>query len=198
MSVSSAFEAIYNSKIGTQNVVCDNVVPLAKQLEQDHLMGTWYQIMHVDEAPFTADKWTCGQIIYSTMDNRGSFMEHTVGQDNTFGPHFGSHGEMYCPSHTEAGQCFVRYRSDEWLKSTIVDTDYENYAVTYRCLPQHGSYLNIMARTPELDDEFLENILMKVMYKLPNFNFQTLIKDVQGYYHCNYITDEHNKDYYIQ
>ncbi len=42
-------------------------------------MGTWYEIMHVDEAPFTADKWTCGQVIYSKMDNRGSFMEHTVG-----------------------------------------------------------------------------------------------------------------------
>ena len=60
MSVSQAFEAIYNSKIGTQNVVCDNVTPLVKQLEQEHLMGTWYQIMHVDEAPFTAEKWTCG------------------------------------------------------------------------------------------------------------------------------------------
>ena len=42
MSVSQAFEAIYNSKIGTQNVVCDHVEPLAKKLEQDHMMGTWY------------------------------------------------------------------------------------------------------------------------------------------------------------
>ncbi len=79
MSVSTAFESIYNAKIGTQNVVCDSVAPLVNKFEQDHLMGTWFQIMHVDEAPFTADKWTCGQVIYSEMDNRGSFMEHTVG-----------------------------------------------------------------------------------------------------------------------
>ena len=155
-------------------------------------MGTWYQIMHVDEAPFTADKWMCGQTIYSIMDNRGSFMEHTVGQEESFGPHFGSHGEMYCPDKLPIGQCFVRYRNDQWLKNTIVDTDYENYAVMYRCLPQHGSYLQVMARTPELDDEFLENIMFKVMYKLPNFNFQTLIKDHQGYFRCNYIGQEHH------
>ena len=79
MSVSQAFEAIYNSKIGTQNVICDAPVALDKKLEQEHLMGIWYQILHVDEAPFTADKWTCGQVIYSESDNRGSFMEHTVG-----------------------------------------------------------------------------------------------------------------------
>ena len=46
--------------------------------------------------------------------------------------------------------------------ATIVDTDYKNYMVTYRCLPQHGSYMQILARTPELDDEFLENIMFKV------------------------------------
>ena len=79
MSVSQAFESIYSAKIGTQNVVCDRVEPLEKKLENDVIMGTWYEIMHVDEAPFTADKWTCGQVIYSKMDNRGSFMEHTVG-----------------------------------------------------------------------------------------------------------------------
>ena len=192
-AVSQAFESIYNSKIGQQNVICDVVEPLEKKLEQDHLMGTWFTIMHVDEAPFTHDKWMCGQTIYSKMDNRGSFMEHTVGQEESFGPHFGSHGEMYCPDNLKNGQCFVRYRNDEWLKSTIVDTDYENYAVTYRCLPQHGSYLSVMARTPELDDEFLENIMFKVMYKLPNFNFQTLIRDKQGYFRCNYITEDHRQ-----
>ena len=42
MSVSQAFESIYNAKIGTQNVVCDNVTPLEKKLEQEHLMGTWF------------------------------------------------------------------------------------------------------------------------------------------------------------
>ena len=60
MSVSQAFEHIYNSKIGTQNVVCDFVPPLVDQFEQDRLMGTWFQIMNVNEAPFSADKWTCG------------------------------------------------------------------------------------------------------------------------------------------
>ena len=80
MSVSQAFESIYNSKIGTQNVTCDAVEPLAKKFEKEHLMGTWYQIMHVEEPPFTNETWLCGQIIYSEMDNKGSFMEHTVGQ----------------------------------------------------------------------------------------------------------------------
>ena len=42
MSVSQAFESIYNSKIGQQNVVCDHVTPLAKKLEEEHLMGTWF------------------------------------------------------------------------------------------------------------------------------------------------------------
>ena len=98
-------------------------------------------------------------------------MEHTVGQDSALGPHYGSHGEMYCPEHLKSGQCFVRYREDQWLKNTVVDTDYKNYAILYRCLPQHGSYLQVLARTPELDDEFLENIMFSVMYKLPNFNF---------------------------
>ena len=78
---------------------------------------------------------------------------------------------MFCPSHLDAGQCFIRYQPEQWLKSTIIDTDYENYSVIYRCLPQHGSYLTILARTPELDDEFLENIKFSIMYKLPNFNF---------------------------
>ena len=170
-SADTTFASIYQSSIGTQQVVCDVVPPLTKKFDQEHFMGTWFQIMHVEEAPFTHDGWTCGQVIFSHMDNRGSFMEHTVGQDHTFGPHFGSHGEMFCPSHLQPGQCFVRYQPEQWLKSTIVDTDYDNYAVIYRCLPQHGSYLTILARTPELDDEFLENIKFSIMYKLPNFNF---------------------------
>ena len=70
--------------------------------------------------------------------------------------------------------------------------------IQYRCLPQHGSYVTLLSRTPELDEEFLENIMFKLANKLPNMNFQTLIKDVQGYFHCNYITDAHNKDFYIQ
>ena len=34
------------------------------------------------------------------------------------------------------------------------------------------------------------------MYKLPNFNFQTLFKVKQGYDHCNYISEseQHKKD----
>ena len=198
MSVSGAFEAIYNSKVGVQNVVCDNPAPLSKKLEDDAVMGTWYQILHVEEEPFTQDKWTCGQVIYSQMDNHGSFMEHTVGQDAAFGPHYGSHGEFYCPEFLESGRCFVRYRDDHWLKSQVIDTDFENYMITYRCLPQHGSYVTLLSRTPELDEEFMENIMFKLGNKLPNMNFQTLIKDVQGYFHCNYITDEHNRDFFIQ
>ena len=124
-------------------------------------------------------------------------MEHTVGQDEAFGPHLGSHGEMYCPEDLPNGQCYVRYRDEQWIKSAIVDTDYENYAVMYRCLPQHGSYLQLLSRSPELDVEFQENIMFKVQYKLPQFNFQTLTKDVQGYYHCNYITDETQQNYFL-
>ena len=98
-------------------------------------------------------------------------MEHSVGQDHVFGPHYGSHGEMYCPPELEPGFCFVRYKQDQWLKQQIIDTDYENYAVLYRCLPQHGAYLTLLGRTPELDDEFLENIMFRMQYLLPNFNF---------------------------
>lgn len=94
---------------------------------------------------------------------------------------------MNCPSQLENGQCFVRFKSDQWLKATVVETDYENYAVLYRCLPQHGSYVQILARTPEIHDDFLESIMFSVMYKLPNFNFQTLFKVKQGYDHCKYI-----------
>ena len=123
-------------------------------------------------------------------------MEHTVGQKEAFGAHFSSHGEMYCPKRLPSGQCYVRYENDEWLKHTVVDTDYTNYAVTYRCLPQHGSYLTVMARSPELDEEFLENIMFTVMYKLPNFNFQTLEKDHQGYFSCNYVEEQKQHEVY--
>jgi len=195
---SSAFETIYNSKIGQQNVICDTIAPIEKKIDQADIMGTWFQILHVDEAPFAHGSWNCGQVIFSQMDNRGSFMEHTVGQDANFGPHYGSHGEVYCPDFLKNGECFVRYRDDQWLKSQVIDTDYKNYMVIYRCLPQHGSYATLIARTPELDEEFLENIMFRVKYKLPNFNFQTLIRAKQGYYSCNYITEEHTRDMYLQ
>ena len=191
----NAFTSIYNTKVGVQDVICDAVPPLA-HFDQHHYMGTWYQILHVDEEPFTQEKWTCGQTIYSHMDSRGSFMEHSVGQDGVHGPHYGSHGEMYCPEELDPGFCFVRYKTDQWLKQQIISTDYENYAVLYRCLPQHGSYVTLLSRTPELDDEFLEHIMFKVQYTLPNFNFQTLVRDIQGYYHCNYVTEEHGLDYF--
>ena len=104
---------------------------------------------------------------------------------------------MYCPEELDPGFCFVRYKPDQWLKQQIISTDYENYAVIYRCLPQHGSYVTVLSRTPELDDEFLENIMFRVQYMLPNFNFQTLVRDIQGYFHCNYITEEHGLDYFL-
>ena len=85
---------------------------------------------------------------------------------------------MYCPPDLEPGFCFVRYKEDQWLKQQIVSTDYENYAVMYRCLPQHGSYLTVISRTPELDDVFLEQIMFRMQYLLPNFNFQTLVRDI--------------------
>ena len=113
MSVAAgAFQTIYNSKIGAQSVTCDAPDTLSKKMAQEDIMGTWYQIMHVNEAPFTQEKWTCGQVLYSQMDSRGSMMEHTVGQDAAFGPHYGSHGEFYCPNFVGNGQCFVRYRGD--------------------------------------------------------------------------------------
>ena len=37
--------------------------------------------------------------------------------------------------------------------------------------------------------------MFKVMYKLPNFNFQTLIKDHQGYYTCSYLSGD--RDDYV-
>ena len=77
--MAEAFESIYHSHIGHQNVVCDIVPHLHEAFDQHHFMGTWYQIMHVNEEPFTQEKWTCGQVIYTHMDNRGSFMEHAVG-----------------------------------------------------------------------------------------------------------------------
>ena len=59
-SVKGAFESIYNAKVGVQNVICDNPDALSKQLKDADVLGTWYQILHVDEEPFTQDKWTCG------------------------------------------------------------------------------------------------------------------------------------------
>ena len=152
--------------------------------------------MHVNEEPFTQEKWTCGQTIYSTMDHRGSFLEHSVGQDGIHGPHYGSHGEMYCPAELDSGNCFVKYKDDHWLKQQVISTDYDNYAVMYRCLPQHGSYVTLLSRTPELDNEFLENIMFRVQYMLPNFNFQTLVRDIQGYHQCNYQAEEHHYSHY--
>ena len=185
-------ESIYTTKVGHQDVVCDAVPPLHDAFDQHHIMGTWFQIMHVDEAPFTREKWTCGQTIYSTMDHRGSFLEHSVGQDGIHGPHYGSHGEMYCPAELDSGNCFVKYKDDHWLKQQVISTDYDNYAVLYRCLPQHGSYVTLLSRTPELDNEFLENIMFRIQYMLPNFNFQTLVRDIQGYHQCNYQAQEHH------
>ena len=195
--MADAFASIYNTKVGVQDVICDNVPHLHDLFDQHHFMGTWYQILHVDEEPFTQEKWTCGQTIYSHMDSRGSFMEHSVGQDGVHGPHYGSHGEMYCPEEMDPGFCFVRYKSDQWLKQQIILTDYESFAVLYRCLPQHGSYVTVLSRTPEIEDEYLENIMFRVQYMLPNFNFQTLVRDIQGYFHCNYITEEHGLDYFL-
>ena len=188
----AALSSIYNTKVGHQDVVCDAVPPLHDAFDQHHIMGTWFQIMHVDEAPFTREKWTCGQTIYSTMDHRGSFLEHSVGQDGIHGPHYGSHGEMYCPAELDSGNCFVKYKDDHWLKQQVISTDYDNYAVLYRCLPQHGSYVTLLSRTPELDNEFLENIMFRIQYMLPNFNFQTLVRDIQGYHQCNYQAQEHH------
>ena len=127
--MADAFASIYHTKVGVQDVICDNVPHLPDLFDQHHFMGTWYQILHVDEEPFTQEKWTCGQTIYSHMDSRGSFMEHSVGQEGVHGPHYGSHGEMYCPDNLQHGQCFVRYENDQWLKNIVVDTDYDNYAV---------------------------------------------------------------------
>ena len=58
--MADAFESIYHSHVGVQNVVCDAVPRLHEAFEQHHFMGTWFQILHVNEEPFTQEKWTCG------------------------------------------------------------------------------------------------------------------------------------------
>ena len=58
--VPDVFESIYHAKVGVQNVICDSPPTLSKKLADEDILGTWYQILHVEEEPFTQDKWTCG------------------------------------------------------------------------------------------------------------------------------------------
>ena len=178
---------VYDSKTP---VVCDAINALPS-FDAPSYMGNWYEIMHVKNEFFQPNSWKCNQASYTDLDTEGNFKVYNSSQA-FIGPRFGVHGNAKCPSTTGYGECFVGFFGQGFDEPNyqIIDTDYKNYSIVYSCQESKKAFLWIMSRTPTMDAELLQQVMVTATLAVPNFPFADLLTDVQGEENgCKYVKD---------
>ena len=167
---------------GQKKSVCDYPEPLATPFEPEKYMGTWYSIQKTGGMRFDSRFFENTKAEYSNLDMaNGTF---NIRNSVTIWPTnmgFGVDGTAVfsgCPN----GQARVGIRRGppSFVNYQIMDTDYERYSVVYHCTEaEQFPYLWILSRTPQMDQELLDQLHAFCREKLPKYDFTRLVNDVQ-------------------
>ena len=158
-------------------IVCDPVVPLVN-FDVASFAGTWYEQQHVKD-PQEPESYQCSTAQYTDLsdDPESADMEdfkvYNSFQSKVLGlwtPRIGVHANARCGTN---GECYVVFfgHEPETPNLTVIDTDYDNYAINYWCDDSAKfAHIWINTRTPTVSDEYFNSLYAKAMGYLPSFD----------------------------
>ena len=174
-------------------VVCDTIVPLV-DFDETRYAGNWYEQQHVKD-PQEPQYYQCSQASYTDLTDDpedptikhfkvyNSFQSKVLG---VWAPRIGVHAKAYCNT---SGSCHVSFagRTPVEPNLTILDTDYENYAINYWCDTDNNIVrVWINTREPAITDEYYQELYAKAMKLVPNFDQSTMDPRITQGDMCSY------------
>ena len=83
----------------------------------------------------------------------------------------------------------------------ILDTDYDSYAILYRCNDESWTgitteYVTILSRTPTVDEAWMEKVRARVAQDLPDYDMSNwnMYNSDQGDDYCTYDFNLYNDE----
>ena len=172
---------LYNNTVLAANAVtCDPIVPL-ENFDVSKFAGTWYEQQHVKD-PQEPSYYQCSTAQYTDLSDdpesadMKDFKVYNSFQSKALGlwtPRVGVHAKAKC---TNTGACYVSFfgKAVPVPNLTVLETDYETYAINYSCNAEEGSVLLwINTREPTVSEEFFNEIYAKAMKLVPSFDEST-------------------------
>ena len=174
-------------------VVCDPITPLV-DFDETRFAGNWYEQQHVKD-PQEPDYYQCEQASYTDLTDDpedpnikhfkvyNSFQTKVLG---IWGPRLGVHAKAYCDT---TGACHVSFfgKTPAEPNLTVLDTDYDNYAIEYWCDTENNIVrVWINTREPTVSDEYFNSLYEKAMALVPSFDQSTMERRLTQGSMCSY------------
>ena len=156
---------------------CDSPTPISN-FDVTRFAGTWYEQQHSKD-PQEPSSYQCSTAQYTDLvdDETDSSIKHfkvyNSFQSKVLGlwtPRIGVHANARCGTN---GECYVVFfgHEPETPNLTVIDTDYDNYAINYWCDDSAKfAHIWINTRTPTVSDEYFNSLYAKAMGYLPSFD----------------------------
>ena len=179
-------------------VVCDSI-NFITDFDATRFVGTWYEQYHVEDS-VEPSYMQCETAQYTNLDaEAGTFDIYNSYQTPFLGmmlPRIGVHAKGECASDAECKAIFFGNVPD-YPNLTIVETDYENYAINYNCDTEANKvYVWINTRQPVVDADYLQSIYDRALELLPNFDYSTFMPQITQGDKCSYHSLE-NAAYFV-
>merc|ERR1711997_242421 len=167
--LASISQAIAAGKSDTP-VTCDPIVPI-ENFDESRYAGNWFEQMHVTDPTIKHFK------VYN------SFQTKVLG---LWTPRIGVHAKAYCNTSASCHVSFAGKTPTE-PNLTVLDTDYENYAINYWCDTDSNLVrVWINTREPSVFDEYFNEIYAKAMALVPSFDQSTFDPRIEQGDMCSY------------
>ena len=160
--------------------------PLVENFDSAAFAGEWYEILRESQFMYEMGQQCSTQSFQ--LDADGNLDIHFRAWFLMMG-YSGVDGILYCADGSASTQtCMASMAGSEPIYPfNFLATDYDNYAVSYFCMPMLGDtmkmeWYNILSKTPTLSDELLEEAKGKITAVLPDIvpSYWNTVQTVQG------------------
>ena len=164
-------------------------------LDEARFAGNWYEVSR-DSTPFMEVGYECTTQQFVLNDDgdldfyfRANFLHPLSGYNGIGGTtkNCGTSDEWTCQAYMPTTSA----RADKLYPLTFLDTDYDNYAISYACMDMmwdsmHYEYWNILARDTTLAAEHQATAEAKIYEKVPGTDINWFTKHVTEHWWCTY------------
>ena len=187
MDFVKSVSTLLNNHVATDAVVCDDFTPM--DFDATRFMGTWYEQMHVQD-PQEPTYYQCETAQYTNLDaTAGTFKVYNSFQTpffSTYLPRFGVHADATCDSQAACYVVFFGHVTPE-PNLNIVETDYENYAINYRCdVEDNKIYVWLNTREPVVSDDYMQWLYNRAVELFPHFDTSEFDPQIYQGDKCSY------------